>query len=220
MNKEFIHELSEWATIAQAVLAALAAAVAYRQITVSQKESKKWKTLEACSQYESEPIISSAVRLRRFYENPVAQTAGSGQPPDGGHEPFRLVDDAKLVLNFFDGIAIGVQQNLYIESLARDHMANIVRVHVMEVFERKKFPIDASDYTRLIDMDYKWQRKMPYFTDSNKFIQFIKKPGFVASLIATIMAIFVVLAIYFGYNVSGSVPSRTPETPASTTMPK
>ncbi len=62
-----IHHLADLAVIAQALLALVAALVVYWQITAAKSESKKWKTLEACAQYESEPIASSVVRLRHLY---------------------------------------------------------------------------------------------------------------------------------------------------------
>jgi hypothetical protein len=107
-----VHYWADWAVIAQALLAFAAAVVAYWQITAAQSESKKWKTLEACALYETEPIALSVVRLRHLYQpNLYAEQKSSDHIP----ELFYPVDDAKLVLNYLDGIAIGVQQGLYIE---------------------------------------------------------------------------------------------------------
>jgi hypothetical protein len=143
-----VHQWADWAVIAQAFLAFAAALVAYWQITAAKGESKKWKTLEACALYETEPIASSVVRLRHLYSQCLynAQELSSQSPG-----LFCLVDDARLVLNYLDGIAIGVRQGLYIENLARDHLATIVRAHITELFDKKRAGVDTTDYIRLVD---------------------------------------------------------------------
>jgi hypothetical protein len=52
---------------------------------------------------------------------------------------------------------------LYIENLARDHLANIVITHITEMFEKKRAGVDTTHYIRLVDMDHKWQRDRPYY---------------------------------------------------------
>jgi hypothetical protein len=75
--------------------------------------------------------------------------------------------DVVVILNYLDGIAIGVGQGLYIEELARDHLRNIVEYHVshlMKSSSKSKFgEIGENDYLFLLDMNSKWARSQPYY---------------------------------------------------------
>lgn len=126
-----IHDWSEIATIAQGITALVAAAAAgytawlvyrqiksahednTRQIESQREENKKWKTLDICAQYEfSETVSCAAGKVQAAFDkgNPTDETCTE------------IYRDAKVVLNYLDGIAIGVGQGLYIEELARDHL--------------------------------------------------------------------------------------------------
>ena len=62
-------------------------------------------------------------------------------------------------LNYLDGIAIGIEQNLYIELLAHDHIALILKTHVEKALvgtELEQFKIDPAGYERLVKLYKKW----------------------------------------------------------------
>jgi hypothetical protein len=118
------HYWADWAVIAQVVLAFIAGILVYFQIWSSQQESRKWKTLDICAQRELSDSLASAVEeLRDFFNK-------DPQPDIKNFE-----SKWKMILNYLDGIAIGVEQGLYIEDLVKDHLKQIVEHHVREAFE-------------------------------------------------------------------------------------
>jgi hypothetical protein len=154
------------------------------------------------------------VRLRHLYNPHLYEEESSSG--DGGRL-FRPLDDARLVLNYLDGIAIGVQQGLYIENLARDHLSTIVRTHVTEVFEKKRVDLAPADYVRLVDMDHKWQRSQPYYKAETGLLTVASRPITVTVIACVILVAFFVFGfLNRGYLVDD--PSGTP-TPSLTAKP-
>lgn len=129
------------------------AILVYFQIWSSQQESRKWKTLDICARHELSDHLASAVEsLRQFFN--------TDPRPD-----IKLVEYKwKIILNYLDGIAIGVEQGLYIEDLAKDHLKQIVEHHVKEAFEFPGYLAkNKGDYLKLCDMKEKWIRDKPYY---------------------------------------------------------
>jgi hypothetical protein len=167
-----LHDWYEVATIIQgfvsvpaAVLAGIAALLIYfqikgahndnlRHIEAQRNENRKWKTLEICAQYEfSETISAAAAKVK----------AGFAEEQLGNK---KCSHDATLILNYLDGIAIGVRQGLYIESLARDHLKQIVRYYADKVLhDCERFGLDANDYQFVTAMNAKWALDEPYYRD-------------------------------------------------------
>jgi hypothetical protein len=106
-----LHDWSEVATVAQGVVAFVAAVVAtiaarlivfqikgahddnVRQINAQREENKKWKTLEICAQYEFSETVSVAVRK--------VQAAFEGDKLTD-EKCAEIYFDAKVVLNYLD----------------------------------------------------------------------------------------------------------------------
>ena len=73
---------------------------------------------------------------------------------------------AIIVLNFLDGIAIGVGQGLYIEELAKDHLKTIVNSHVQNLLVSecaRSLDLDKKDFQFLDAMNRKWRNDIPYY---------------------------------------------------------
>src|SRR6266481_3571781 len=113
----------EWTALATFLLAAFTAllvAVGIYQVLAIRAENKKTSTLNACSNYEQNPNIYDALqKLWAALEN-----------GDLEREPRKFRPQINVVLNFLDAIAIGIEQGLYIENLAWDHLDAIVKRHV------------------------------------------------------------------------------------------
>jgi hypothetical protein len=86
------------------------------QITALRRESKLERTLAACSRYESDAVIERCVRNLR--------TARRHRTFDDA--PLEFQQDAIVVLNYLDTLAIGIRQKLYNERLAKDHTKEII----------------------------------------------------------------------------------------------
>jgi hypothetical protein len=72
-----------------------------------------------------------------------------------------------MVLNYLDSLAIGFQQKLYDEDLAKDHMAPIVRLYRNQYLDTvllKSMGIDPADYHCLITLADNWSIKPPACT--------------------------------------------------------
>jgi hypothetical protein len=170
-----LHDWSEVATIAQGILALFTAIVATiaailvyfqingahadnaRQINAQREEGKKWKTLEICAQYEFNETVSAAA-------GKVVQASSGDKLTD--EECAKLQREARVVLNYLDGIAIGVRQGLYIENLAKDHLKQIVKFHVDKLLLHDnctRLRLDPNDYQFVIAMNKKWQQNQPYY---------------------------------------------------------
>ncbi|HEY0464322.1 MAG TPA: hypothetical protein VGC79_08945, partial [Polyangiaceae bacterium] len=108
-------------TIALAFATLVLVAVGYRQLISIRAEAKKERTLAICHRYDIDPVLD--VSLRSLW---ILQTSANKTAKDlKKHRP-----DIVTVLNYLDSIAVGIEQELYIEELARDHIESIVKTHV------------------------------------------------------------------------------------------
>jgi hypothetical protein len=83
--------------------------VAYTQLVSIDANQKKWGTLQACDRYDTDPLIQRAV---------AALDRG------GNNDRARLY--ATRLLNYFDAIAIGLEQGFYDDKIAYAHIGRIV----------------------------------------------------------------------------------------------
>jgi len=93
---------------------------------------------------------------------------GSLENGDLEREPRKFRPQINVVLNFLDAIAIGIDQGLYIENLAWDHLDAIVRRVVKRFIDSgliEKVDLEREDFIRLIDMRDRWLRARPKFRD-------------------------------------------------------
>jgi hypothetical protein len=66
--------------------------------------------------------------------------------------------DALTVLNYLDGIAIGVEQRLYVEELANDHLQPIVKSHLNEIIIKRPTLVNKADFDRVCALNERWQK--------------------------------------------------------------
>ncbi|MBV8848125.1 MAG: hypothetical protein JOZ16_00915 [Methylobacteriaceae bacterium] len=153
MNAFFVELLKPQPLLA--IIAGMIAFLAYRR---TRAENRRWKTLEICSQFELNAQVAKA-------NSAIYQGFRNGTP--GRPECEALASDAILLLNYLDGIAIGVVQGLYIEQLAKDHLCAIVHNRVQNLLEstfRQDARLDAQTWCFLVTMTDRWRRNQPYFT--------------------------------------------------------
>jgi hypothetical protein len=105
LDAEELLALGTWALV---LVTGLLFCAALRQIRQIRHENKKAATLAACSQYDQNPSLNEA--LRRLW---VARENGKLEKNPKQFRPYIIV-----LLNHLDAIAIGIEQGLYIESLA------------------------------------------------------------------------------------------------------
>lgn len=122
----------------------------------NRNENKRERTLNACNRYESDVVVEGCVRRLR--------TAMDSDELKGKERSFR--QDAIVLLNYLDTLAIGVQQGLYDENLAFDHTNAIVQKWydlLLNYETAKTFGIDLKDYNRLCGMAQRWANVEPRF---------------------------------------------------------
>jgi len=125
-----------------------------RQLFAIRAEAKKERTLNMCHRYDIDPVLDSS--LHRLW---AAKQAGE---LDGNLS--RFFPDIATVLNYLDSIAVGIEQNLYIEGLARDHIESIVKRHVAQYLEGdgpSRAGINAEHYKSLIVLCKRWSTPEP-----------------------------------------------------------
>ena len=160
LHQTFLGLVAEAWTAIGTILIALAtfllAIVAYWQIAAARFENRKTQTLLACGQYDTSPLIYHCLKRVR-----AAKDNGSLKS-----EPTKLRREIITILNFLDAIAIGIEQNLYIEDLAYDHLEGIVKTHVSDLIDSgvtDAAGCPKSQWQRLIDLRDRWSRVKPHF---------------------------------------------------------
>jgi hypothetical protein len=137
------------AVIFQTVVMTFAVAVALYQIRVTKKEAAKWRTIEACERYDVDPILDSA--LRNLHSSRLDGTL------DASLE--KLKPDLTTVLNYLDGIAIGIAQGVLIEDIVKDQMEPIFRSHFEKYFTDRMMEgagLDKGHFGHLVALMSKW----------------------------------------------------------------
>lgn len=151
-------------------------------IEASDQQRRKWATLQACDRYDMDPELVKAVRyLRRYhwYTGPALLPPGVvARPYRWSRPPVRseldrpslgneLTSDqqytlaAGLLLNYFDSIAIGINQNFYEKEICKEHIGPIfvdwmgrLRESDPRTFDRQM----AKNFDRLPPLLDDWRR--------------------------------------------------------------
>ena len=108
-----------WAAV-QGIALIGAALIAWYQIGALRREQKNWETLKACERYESDQVLTQCLMALREARLDSKLTA----------EPRRYSLEMSTILNYLEGIAIGVEQGFYDKNIVRDHLEIIMRGHV------------------------------------------------------------------------------------------
>lgn len=157
-----------WTALSTFVLAALTCllvGVGIFQIRSIRAEAQRSRTLDFCDRYDRDPILD--LSLRRLWE---ARRSGELHKDSAAYRP-----DIATVLNYFDSLAVGIEQGLYIEELARDHIEPLVHTHVNQylseegVRELKLEWVHRSNYASLIKLAERWSNRPTRFRDKKWF---------------------------------------------------
>ena len=139
------------------VATVLLVVVAAWQICAARRQAKGWQALAACEKYALDPILDRCCRRLE-----KAGAKGVKKHPE------RYALEVTTVLNYLDGLAVGIEQNLYVESIVWDHLGPILTAHVRAHLTGPgswEYKIDSSAYLRLIALSDKWTDKRTRFRD-------------------------------------------------------
>jgi hypothetical protein len=125
--------------------------VARNQLLSGRRETKGWQTLKICSNYDSDQNLDRALRSLR-----TAQDSGVFA---GDELKYRM--DVYLILNYFDSIAIGIKQNLYVDEIVFDQLHPMFYKYFDEFLTQPmaaKLEIKPEeDYVHLWDLVRSWR---------------------------------------------------------------
>lgn len=144
-----------WTAIFTAFLVLATAAlavIALMQIRAAREENRGTQTLVACGNYDLNEVIFSSHRT-------LLKAKDEG----------RLLTDARAlrleitnILNFLDAIAIGIDQKLYVEDLAYNHLHAIVAKHIRELIDSgvaEKAGCSKENYATLLTLNGRWSER-------------------------------------------------------------
>lgn len=134
------------------------AAVGWIQITAARRQARGWRTLDACEKYDTDPVLD-------LCSQNLAAGKDSGDF-DKAPRSYRL--NVYTLLNYLEGLSIGIDQNLYVEDIVRDHLEGVVRKLVGDYLDEetaKKIGFDPRDYERLAALDRRWSATQTHFRD-------------------------------------------------------
>lgn len=140
-----------WVAI-QAIASAILVLVGAWQILAIRRQNKHLRTLEAVEVYDRDPIIDMCAR-NLF----AARRNGEWEK-----DPSQFRIEVTTILNYLDGIATGIEQNLYVESIVRDHLGPVIVQYVTEAYLESRIAQrigiePMKDYPRLLALVASWK---------------------------------------------------------------
>lgn len=128
------------------------ATIAWRQIHLLRRDQKNWETLKACEKYDTDPVLMAALQILRDARNSGELTS----------KPKTYSLEMITILNYFEGIVIGIEQRFYNEDIVYDHLKPIIEDHVSEFLsEPSRTAIldgQSDSYSRLTHKLDEWKR--------------------------------------------------------------
>lgn len=104
----------------------------------AEARAKEKITLDACLRYDFDPVLDEATK-RLWNDRLIASNKIPGSPR---HAEERL-RDTYIVLNYFEGLACGIFQNVYDEKMVKDNLANMFE-HCHTKFIKSPQPPDTN----------------------------------------------------------------------------
>jgi len=151
-----------WTAVGTGVLALatlVLIGIGVSQVHALKRQNRRWQTLAACDRYNFDPILDSCLKTLR--------TAKQENKFNGNESNYRL--EITTIINYLDGIAIGIYQGLYIEDLARDHLHHVVIGHVNEYLRDgmpKKIDVSVLEFQFVLALADRWTKiSRPRFSE-------------------------------------------------------
>jgi hypothetical protein len=122
----------------------------------AERRLRERDTMSICQRYDFDPIIDAATQ--RIW---VASEGGTDY-----RRPEVERRDLACLLNYFDGVCIGIDQGLYIEEIVKDHLSEMFK-HAVE-FLIGSGKVDKGNFLYLLKYYDKWfpaTNKVAYRTE-------------------------------------------------------
>jgi hypothetical protein len=143
-------------TVTAAATLALAI-IARWQLQELRLQQQGWESLKICQQYDFDPVLNQTLGVLRQARRDGSLAA----------DPLSVRFEIVIVLNYLEGIATGIEQGFYNETIVQEHMLPIMIFHVEEVLNSdisSRLQFEPQDYERLKKFVEKWTRKtVPWY---------------------------------------------------------
>ena len=122
-----------------------------RQVRLGAEENRQRATVAACERFDTDPVIHQITK--RIW---TASAGGKHYNPDH-------IDTHDLIalLNYFDALAIGVEQGFYDEAVVKAHMSLII-AHAVSTFILPDPPsrfVQLEGYESLVRLHERWREE-------------------------------------------------------------
>ena len=147
---------ADWWAAIQGLALIATAGIAWHQLGSLREDQKNWETLKACERYDTDPVLTRALETLRDVRNAGVLKS----------DPRRYSLEMTTVLNYLEGILIGVEQGFYNAKIVRDHLEPVIKDHVKEFLGeplRTALVDKDDDYIRLERMVGIWADKPTHF---------------------------------------------------------
>lgn len=123
--------------------------VAFFQINAIREESRKWETVRACNRYDTDPVLFQCSKTIRSFTNGKNYDLTTVQP---------ALQEVRTILNYFESLAVGVKQGIYVKDIVYDHLHEVIDLSV-DCFMDSSFKNDIyfEGLKRLKSMRDEWK---------------------------------------------------------------
>ena len=149
-----------WTALGTVVLALITLALALgtialvivgrHQLRAIREEGRISRTIAISDRYDIDPVLD--FRLRR-----IARARVNGSLDT---RPLDFRADIRTVLNYLDSLAVGITQDLYIESLAKEHNRAVLVGTVAQYLDNggaAKYGMNIDNYSTLMALYERWK---------------------------------------------------------------
>jgi hypothetical protein len=140
-------------TLALALGTAALVIVGLYQLRSIREEGRISRTIAISDRYDIDPVLD--LRLRR-----IARARLNGALDA---RPMDYRADLRTILNYLDSLAVGIQQDLYIEKLAMEHNGAILVGTVKQYLDgaaAAKYGLNVQNYETLMVLYRKWKNEL------------------------------------------------------------
>lgn len=115
----------------------------------AERRQREWETVRACERYDVDPVLEAI--SSRLWD---ASDGGTNYAKEGVNQR-----DLICLLNYFDSLAIGIVQGLYIDAIVKDHLGLVIPKCVEQFILAGL--VDSDGYENLMQVYENWRPAPP-----------------------------------------------------------
>jgi hypothetical protein len=95
--------------------------VATTQTRALRDENRKWETVRACNKYITDPVLYDCAGKVRQASQGSDYSLAAMRP---------VLQEIRAIINYFDSLAIGVAQGVYVDKIVEDNLSLVIEFAV------------------------------------------------------------------------------------------